>query len=184
MKLFKIFLYIILVFISILSIPSLEEEKESQHPFLHIFSEMILSTNVADASATIFAINCGDSNSETLSDGSFYSKDRAYGEDNTFGYIGGSKSCSPFLFEREFVLKDRNKNEMDLHECTRDGVNSYIFDLDPGFYELTIHLISHDRHGKQDEMLTIMVEDIPIFSKIDYLGRGWAWQEHLTSVPW
>ena len=84
----------------------------------------------------------------------------------------GAKSCPPFLFEREFVLKDRKKNEMDLHECTRDGVNSYIFDLNPGFYELTIHLISHDRHGKQDEMLTIMVEDNPIFGRIDYLEEA------------
>lgn len=130
-----------------------------------------MSSGAAWAAATVSAVNCAD-RAETLGDGSRYNSDRAYDGGNSYGYVGGDEDCPNFFLGRPFVFDERPNNEMDLHDCVRMGAEAYVFEEADGWYELTIHLISHNRHGKNDEFLDILVEDELIFEDVDHVAEA------------
>ena len=136
-----------------------------------LVATLLFGAGVVHAAPTVTAVNCADG-TETLNDGSRYQSDRAYGGNNEFGYIGGWEDCPNFFIGRPFLFDERENNEVDLHDCVRMGADSYVFEEAAGWYELTIHLVSHDRHGKNDEYLDILVEDELIFDDVDYVAEA------------
>ena len=104
-----------------------------------------LSSAHAQSEPTVIAVNCADSR-QVLDDGSIYYADQEWVAGADYGAIGGHKS-SRLATIHQFLYHDRDPREMALHDRWRIGAHGYRFRLDPGTYELTLHMAEFQRDG-------------------------------------
>lgn len=120
----------------------------------------------------LIAVNSGGEVGIRLDDGSLYRPDRRY--TSGYGAIGGRS----FELEHEhkaFLHAVRPGSEMKLHETRRIGPQKYVFDLDDGSYELTVHLapMTRDGPGLGATTITVDVDTLVVgFDAFAEVGKG------------
>ena len=113
-------------------------------------------------SQTFYGINSGNSFSYTSPCGDTYIGDRLYSLGNGYGYWGNmSASLGP-------VRGTYGAEDMDtLYYYRREGDFSYLFDVDNGYYGVSIHLIERSVHWKDFRVFTVDIEGETVLSHFD-----------------
>lgn len=113
-------------------------------------------------SQTFRGLNSGSPVSYTSPSGDTYIADRMYSMGNGYGYWGNL--CASFGPERETY---GSENMDTLYYYRRDGDFSYLFDVDNGYYGVSIHLIERAVHWKDFRVFTVDIEGETVLSHFD-----------------
>ncbi len=113
-------------------------------------------------------LQCGDTTEgyESVA-GLTFVADRAYSTGVGYGYVGGSVLASA-LTSRWFLGGTQDK---ELYLVGREGIWEYRFDLAPGAYVLTLHLMEIDQHGPGFRRFDIRAEDEIVVDELDVFSR-------------
>jgi hypothetical protein len=124
----------------------------------------------AQSDPTVLAVNCADGQ-QVLADGSIYYVDQIWEDGLDYGAIGGHRSnrLAPI---HEFLYVDRGPDEMDLHDRWRIGAQGYRFRLDPGSYELTLHLAEFQRDGAGVAAFGVAAEGDTLYRDFDLAAEA------------
>ena len=118
----------------------------------------------ADA-AFVHAVTCG-SPIDLPSEGVLFLADQEYDGQNGWGAIGGLPH-EPTSEQLEFALIDRDTIDTYIYAQQRIGPDSYLFEVDNGSYELSIHLAGFQRDGEGTGVMTIVAEAETLFADFD-----------------
>ncbi len=113
----------------------------------------------------IHALTCG-SPVDLPSEGVLFVADQVYDGQNGWGAVGG-QAHEPTSEQLEFTLIDRDTIDAFIYAQQRVGPDSYLFEIDNGSYELSIHLAGFQRDGEGTGILTIVAEAETLFADFD-----------------
>jgi hypothetical protein len=121
-----------------------------------------------------FRINSGGPD-YTAIDGSQFVADRAYAPGG-FGYVGGVAR----LFDQPIGGTDDDPLYQDVRLARRgnsDGIFSYRFDVSPGLYDVTLHLMAPELDGPGNVVMDVRSEEDVVFDDLDVTAEaGGAYQ--------
>ena len=121
---------------------------------------------------TFYGLNSGSPFNYVSPYGDTYIADRMYSTGNGYGYFGNlSSTYGP---ERP---SDGNEEMDTLYFFQRNGDFSYLFDVDNGYYGVSLHLIEREVHWKDFRVFTVDIEGETVLDHFDIfelIGREYA----------
>lgn len=109
-------------------------------------------------------VEAGGASNYTGTDGSLWLADQVYRDDLGWGYIGGQSSYH--------ALTIYDTADEPLYQTQRSGMSSYIFDLPPGEYQLTLGFAELARYTS-GRTFDVLVERQPWLTSFDvYVAAG------------
>ncbi|NQS98695.1 MAG: CotH kinase family protein [candidate division Zixibacteria bacterium] len=128
--------------------------------------------SVSSAQPIFIGVNCGSQQPFMSPWGNLFQPDQPYSTANGFGYVGGfSPPSGPF----ESIGGTEGLTPIYLDR--REGDFSYLFDLPPGLYAVTLYLAEMNFHWRDFRIFSIGIEGsliVPGLDIFDVVGRAYG----------
>lgn len=131
----------------------------------------------ADATEPIYAVNCGSPLTVQIGNGTVFNPDQRYVVGGGYGTRGGTL-YRPDFDQRSFYYSDE-ADDLPLHSTQMLNSAGYAFELDPGRYEVEIHMTEFYRHGVGHWSTQVLMEGIvaiPSFDPLSAVGKSRAYR--------